>query len=198
LFTGEEALEERLTGQVSPRYLHLATHGFFLGNQALVQGEPLATNLAKQGVMNNHPIPVRSIPENPMLRSGLALAKANTSIRLGGDEGIVCAEKLLGLNLFGTDLVVLSACNTGIGKVQDGEGVYGLKRAFLMSGAKTLIVSLWQVPDEETKELMTIFYLGLIRGKSKATALADAKKDVASRKPNPFYWAAFVLIGNPD
>jgi CHAT domain-containing protein len=198
LFTGEEALEERLTSQVSPRYLHLATHGFFLGHQNFIKSGLPATNLPKPGVLGNRPTPVRSIPENPMPRSGLALAKANTSIRLGGDDGIVCAEKLLGLNLFGTDLVVLSACNTGIGKVQDGEGVFGLKRAFLMSGAKSLVVSLWQVPDEETKDLMTIFYLGLIKGKSKATALADAKMDVASRNPNPFYWAAFVLIGNPD
>jgi CHAT domain-containing protein len=101
------------------------------------------------------------------------------------------------MNLAGTDLVVLSACNTGLGRIQDGEGVFGLKRAFILAGARTLVVSLWPVPDQETKDLMVAFYQGLLAGKPKVRALADAKQSVAMLKPDPYYWAAFVLVGNP-
>ncbi len=133
-----------------------------------------------------------------MLRSGIALARANASIRKGQDDGLVCAEKLLGMDLAGTDLVVLSACDTGVGKVQEGEGVFGLERAFLLAGARTLVVSLWPVPDDETRQLMEAFYKGMAAGRTKVQALAEAKRRVAARKPHPYYWAAFVLHGNPD
>ena len=90
--------------------------------------------------------------ENPMLRSGIVLAGANTSLREGRDDGVVSAEKILGLRLKGTELVVLSACETGVGEVKGGEGVFGLKRAFILSGAKTVVMSLWSVPSKETTE----------------------------------------------
>ena len=92
--------------------------------------------------------------ENPMLRSGIALAGANVSIREGRDGGIVTAEKATGLNLAGTGLVVLSACDTAVGEPKVGEGVFGLKRAFILAGAETLVMSLWKVTDEETKALI--------------------------------------------
>jgi CHAT domain-containing protein len=201
---GSGALESGLMSVKAPHILHLATHGYFLGHQDTSIEDKLLGSAGRGvklvgngGALSAEPR-IDSKLENPMLRSGIALARANTSIQKGDDEGLVCAEKILGMDLFGTDLVVLSACNTGVGKVQDGEGVFGLKRAFILAGARTLVVSLWPVPDEETKDLMVQFYKGLVKGKTKAQALAQAKKLIANKKPDPYYWAAFVLVGNPD
>jgi CHAT domain-containing protein len=132
-----------------------------------------------------------------MLRSGIVLAGANTSLREGRDDGVVSAEKILGLRLKGTELVVLSACETGVGEVKGGEGVFGLKRAFILSGAKTVVMSLWSVPSKETTELMKNFYKFMAEGKTKAGALRQAKMELMKKKANPFYWGAFVLVGNP-
>jgi len=99
--------------------------------------------------------------ENPLLRSGIAIADANNALKSGATErsdGFVTAEKILGLKLRGTDMVVLSACDTGLGEVKAGEGVYGLRRAFTQAGTLSLVMSMWQVPDQETKELMVEFY----------------------------------------
>ena len=96
-----------------------------------------------------------------MLRSGIALAGANNALKSGEVEksdGIVTAEKILGLRLRGTDMVVLSACETGMGEVKTGEGVFGLRRAFTQAGTKSMVMSMWSVPDKETKELMVEFY----------------------------------------
>jgi len=124
-----------------------------------------------------------------MLRSGLALTGVNLSmLREGKDEGIMSAAKVMGLRLTGTDLVVLSACETGLGDVQSGEGVFGLKRAFILSGAKAVILSLWSVPSKETMELMTMFYSLMADGKSKAEALRQAKLALMKTKANPFFW----------
>ena len=136
--------------------------------------------------------------ENPMLRSGLVFAGVNKSIKEGRDDGILTAEKILGLRLKGTELVVLSACKTGTGNVSTGEGVFGLKRAFILSGAKTVVISLWSVPAKETTELMTDFYQLMEQGKSKAEALKQAKLNMKAKKDNPFYWGAFVMVGNPE
>jgi CHAT domain-containing protein len=111
---------------------------------------------------------------------------------------MVSAEKILGLRLKGTEIVVLSACETGVGGVRSGEGVFGLKRAFILSGAKTIVMSLWSVPSEETTELMTKFYTLMSEGKTKAEALRQAKIDMMKKKGNPFYWGAFVLVGKPE
>ena len=144
--------------------------------------------------------------ENPFLRAGLALTGANRSLALEGvAEGILTAEKILGLNLRGTDLVVLSACETGMGDVKNGEGVYGLRRAFTQAGAKSLVMSLWEVPDKETKELMVSFYKNLQSGKTnRAAALRNAalkqRETVKARygSDNPYYWAAFVFLGEAE
>ena len=144
--------------------------------------------------------------ENPFLRSGLALAGANRSLAQEGvTEGILTAEKILGLNLRGTDMVVLSACETGMGDVKNGEGVYGLRRAFTQAGAKSLVMSLWEVPDRETKELMVSFYKNLQSGKmNRAEALRNAalkqRQTVKSRygSDNPYYWGAFVFLGEAE
>jgi CHAT domain-containing protein len=144
--------------------------------------------------------------ENPFLRAGLALAGANNSLaQEGATEGILTAEKILGLNLRGTDMVVLSACDTGMGDVKNGEGVYGLRRAFTQAGAKSLVMSMWEVPDVETKELMVNFYKNLQSGKmNRAEALRNAalkqRQTVKSRygNDNPYYWAAFVFLGEAE
>jgi CHAT domain-containing protein/tetratricopeptide (TPR) repeat protein len=205
-YTGKAATESVLTQSKSPRILHLATHGFFLSDQdwssmmdEKTRGIKIVgkdKNIAKK--------PVRI--ENPFLRAGLALAGANNSLaQEGTTEGILTAEKILGLNLRGTDMVVLSACETGMGDVKNGEGVYGLRRAFTQAGAKSLVMSMWEVPDVETKELMVNFYKNLQSGKmNRAEALRQAaltqRQTVKARygNDNPYYWAAFVFLGEAE
>ena len=183
----KEALQEVLFATQYPRVLHIATHGYFLPDQKITPQ------------LGRDPLPPDALKvyENPMLRSGIALAGANTSQKQGKDYGLVSAEKVLGLKLKGTELVVLSACQTGVGDVQAGEGVFGLKRAFILSGARTVVMSLWSVPSQETTELMTSFYAKWAGGKSKAEALREAKLQLMKENPNPFFWAAFVMVGDP-
>jgi len=190
-YQDNEALEEVLLQVESPRILHLSTHGYFLGKEdiKILQRWQTSFDINK----------IKDIGiENPMLRSGIALAGVNASIKEGRDDGLVSAEKILGLNLKGTELVVLSACNTGVGGVQSGEGVFGLKRSFILSGAKTVVMSLWSVPSKETSELMIDFYTLMSNGKSKAEALKQAKLNMKAKNPNPFFWGAFVMVGNPE
>ena len=207
VYTGREALEEVLWRTGTPTILHLATHGFFLNDLDLsafvdesvrgIQVVPLASEQAGR----------KDKFENPLLRSGIALAGANNALRFGGTErsdGIVTAEKILSLKLRGTDMVVLSACDTGLGEIKAGEGVYGLRRAFTQAGTRSLVMSMWQVPDQETKELMVEFYKNIRSGKmNRCQALRQAAlkqlKTVRARygNPNPFFWGAFVFMGEP-
>jgi len=190
-----EAVEDVLFQAEHPRILHLATHGYFLNQEEVTEG----------GQVRGISIKVKEGPEgegfvkieNPMLRSGIVLAGVNTSLEEGSDAGMVSAEKILGLKLKGTDLVVLSACETGVGDVQSGEGVFGLKRAFITSGAKTVVMTLWSIPSKETTELMTDFYTLISEGKSKAEALRQAKLKMAAKMGNPFFWGAFIMVGDP-
>src|SRR5947209_13439711 len=140
--------------------------------------------------------------ENPMLRSGLALAGANTWLRAGNlpeeaEDGLLTAEDVTTLDLLATELVVLSACQTGLGHVQVGEGVFGLRRAFVLAGAKTLVMSLWKVPDEQTQELMIDFYQRILSGQSYIDALRAAQLATKAKHPDPFYWGAFIFQGDP-
>ncbi|OHE17304.1 MAG: hypothetical protein A2X96_01750 [Syntrophobacterales bacterium GWC2_56_13] len=205
-YTGETARESVLMQSKSPRILHLATHGFFLSDQdwssPMDEKSRGITITAREAPAGKKPVRI----ENPFLRAGLALAGANRSLAQEGvTEGILTAEKILGLNLRGTDLVVLSACETGVGDIKNGEGVYGLRRAFTQAGAKSLVMSLWEVPDRETKELMVSFYKNLQSGKMhRAEALRDAalkqRQTVESRygNDNPYYWGAFVFLGEAE
>ncbi|GFK92551.1 hypothetical protein NNJEOMEG_00376 [Fundidesulfovibrio magnetotacticus] len=194
VFLGASALEEALLTLKRPRVLHLATHGFFLeGGEA--EGQ-------RSGILPTRAAGPES--ENPLLRSGVLLAGANSAIKQGGSEGVVTAEKLLSLNLNGTELVVLSACETGLGDVKNGEGVFGLRRALLQAGAQGLVMSLWSVPDRETGELMAAFYRNLATGKmTRPQALRQAMQEqrtiVRERhgSDNPYYWGAFVYLGEP-
>jgi len=141
-----------------------------------------------------------------MLRSGLYFAGANrvlsgASPPLDLEDGVLTAYEAMGLNLQGTELVVLSACKTGLGRVSNGEGVFGLRRALQVSGAEAVLMSLWSVPDQETQELMTLFYAKWLSGKSKHEALREAQLELRAKikerdgQDLPFYWGGFVLVG---
>jgi CHAT domain-containing protein len=216
LYTDKDAREEELFRHPSPRILHLATHGFFLEDQDLsafvspTRGEGLVFDSARARpkiVKAETSPPGGPLPqfENPLVRSGIVLAGANTAAGTDtASEGIVTAEKIPGLKLRGTELVVLSACETRLGAVQSGEGVFGLRRAFTQAGAKSLVMSLWSVPDKETKELMIRFYQNLLSGKlNRREALRQAalkQMQVVKDRygaPHPFYWGAFVFLGEP-
>jgi len=209
IYTGKMALEEILMNKGAPRILHLATHGFFLNDLDL---SALRDDSPGRGINEVSMIP-KSAPlkkvkiENPLLRSGIALAGANNTLGssdMEKNDGIVTAEKILGLRLRGTDMVVLSACDTGVGEVKAGEGVFGLRRAFTQTGAKSLVMSMWSVPDRETKELMVEFYRNIQSGgMNRCQALRQAalkQMEIVKERygnANPFYWGAFVFAGEP-
>ena len=184
---GASATEASLLAVKAPWALHLATHGYTLASaEPTWTRDQLDSGLALPGL------------RNPMTRTGLALAGANLAMAGQGGQGLFSADKVLGLDLSGTSLVVLSACNTGLGTIQDAEGVFGLRRAFMLAGAQTLVVSLWPVPDADTRKLMGLFYRGLARGLSKGEALLQAKRHMRTLSPHPRDWAGFVLVGNPS
>jgi CHAT domain-containing protein len=185
LLTGVGATEARLKKAAAPRILHIATHGFFLTDE-----------LPATDRVGTRAISARAKIENPLLRSGLALAGAN--LRSGaGDDGILTALEASGMTLWGTKLVVLSACDTGLGVVKNGEGVFGLRRAFVLAGAETLVMSLWPVSDYVTRELMTGYYQNLKQGLGRGAALRQVQLDMLQRKgrSHPFYWASFIQAG---
>ncbi len=189
LYLDQKASEEALLSLKSPRVLHLATHGYFLEEETSDGAMPL--DLTEQGIPD-------AAWEHPSLRSGIALAGANQSLKEGGDEGLVNAIKIESMNLHGTELVVLSACDTGMGNIHNGEGVFGFKRSFVLAGAQTLILSLWKIPDQTTRQLMTNFYTYWTSGLSKSESLRRARLEIRKSYDHPFYWAAFQLVGNPD
>jgi CHAT domain-containing protein/tetratricopeptide (TPR) repeat protein len=177
----EAAFKQSASGK---RVIHLATHGFFLEEQC---GGDTA------------------IRENPLLRAGLVLAGANHRQSAGPDDedGILTAEEVASLNLQGTELVVLSGCDTGTGEVRAGEGVLGLRRAFRIAGAETLISSLWPVSDEDARDWMSIFYRARFRhDRSIAESMRTAMRTQLTRRrakgqsTHPFYWGSFLAVGN--
>jgi tetratricopeptide (TPR) repeat protein/CHAT domain-containing protein len=199
---GGLATKRQLENANSPRILHIATHGFFLPDQALVPGTKDSQTDRGKSAAADTANPLSRGVENPLLRSGLVLAGANTWLS-GKTEspeaanGILTAEDASGLDLLFTDLVVLSACQTGLGDIKVGEGVFGLRRAFLLAGAKTLLMSLWKIPDEETRMLMEGFYKRILEGKPRADALREAQLAVKAAIPEPLYWGAFICQGDP-
>jgi tetratricopeptide (TPR) repeat protein len=207
-FKSQLASEAALKEIESPNILHIATHGFFLKNIDIGDGNHAARGMVtvsddEESLGSGMKI------NNPLLASGIALSGANRVHRGvdedgDGEDGIVSAMEIMGLNLQGTSLVVLSACNTGVGDVERGQGIFGLRRAFQMAGARSLLMSLWKVPDSETVDLMRRFYLNLYGGKSKVDSLNMSIKDTMREIKNirgtdhPFYWGGFILIGNPE
>lgn len=192
------------------RILHFATHGFFLGDECAsaldnsrAVGGLVASARPKAGAAG----PTRRsqpLPENPLLLSGLAMAGANRRAAAGPDEddGILTAEEVASLNLQGTEWAVLSACGTGLGQIKAGEGVLGLRRAFQVAGARTVIMSLWPVEDRATRTWMRALYDGRLNNHlNTADAVRNASLEVLQSRrargqsTHPFYWAAFVAAG---
>jgi tetratricopeptide (TPR) repeat protein len=195
LFIGNNATEKTIKSVNNPKVLHIATHGFFEKDMANKED-------------NNTPAEAEKITENPLLRSGLMLAGASITlynkrhfvfnsnkIESGFEDGILTAYEAMNLNLDNTDLVILSACETGQGEIINGEGVYGLQRAFVIAGARTIIISLWKVNDETTQKLMSSFYQELIKTGNKETAFKNAQSALKNLFPEPYYWGAFVMVG---
>ena len=186
-YTNENASEKTLKSIDYPGILHIATHGFFVDEHEVSSTFMLgaATEYARQ---------------NPLLRSGLLLSGASNFIqnnfRIDEENGILTAYEAANLNLDNTELVILSACETGKGDVQNGEGVYGLQRAFQVAGASAIIMSLWKVDDQATQELMTSFYQSWMNGSSKAEAFRQAQLQTKIKYNHPYYWGAFVMMGN--
>jgi CHAT domain-containing protein len=201
LFTGPNADKANLLAAESPRFLHLATHGYFLDSRRMgLESDPFVvkrTYVDDYGRVSKEALP----PLDPMLFSGLALAGANR--RDSRVNGLATAFELEGMNLAGTQLVVLSACETGLGGATTGAGVIGLQRSLRRSGAGAIVVSLWDVPDEETSQLMEKFYARVLKGTRPAAALREAmmelrvEREEAGKDARPFYWGAFVLVGDP-
>ena len=197
LFLGSEATKERLLRLPPPGILHLATHGFFLED---APQRPDSRALGQFGVLGEDTRP--HYPPDPLLRSGLVLAGASAPAPSGAsaaypsaEHALVTALELAGLDLWGTQLVVLSACDTGRGDVKLGQGVYGLRRAFLVAGAETVVMSLWKVNDETTRILMEAYYRHLLAGQGRATALREAMRELRRTQPHPHYWAPFLAMG---
>lgn len=223
VLTEARATEAAVKALRAPGILHIATHGFFLPDQkqedSIAQsarglglgGDPATAAIAARG-------------ENPLLRSGLALAGANERGGTGaaaaaGEDGVLTAYEAAGLDLWGTRLVVLSACETGVGEVQNGDGVYGLRRALVLAGSESQVMTLWQVSDDATRELMIEYYRRLQAGAARGEALravqlamlSGAQKATGGQQrglggdqpgtrraanwSHPFYWAAFIQSG---
>ncbi|MCC7026571.1 MAG: CHAT domain-containing protein [Saprospiraceae bacterium] len=196
LVKGHDATEEsiKMIGKLkmpSPRILHIATHGYFFPDPKL--------NVAG-GVNIRQETNVFKISDHPMMRSGLIMAGGNAawkgvSSTNDKEDGIWTAYEISQMDLTNTELVVLSACETGLGDIQGNEGVYGLQRAFKIAGAKYLIMSLWQVPDKQTSLLMTTFYKKWLVDKlSIPQAFQGAQKELRELGFDPYQWAGFILV----
>jgi tetratricopeptide (TPR) repeat protein/CHAT domain-containing protein len=195
---GEDLVKLEAPGK---QVLHLATHGFFLGNCA----SALDAQSEYGGLVPSRHQPPPLEGENPLILAGLALAGANRRASAGPDEedGILTAQEIGAMDLSSVEVAVLSACDTGVGEVRSGEGVFGLRRAFCVAGVRTLVMSLWSVDDQATRDWMRAFYNGwLVDGLSKAEAVHEASLAALRSRRNtgknthPFYWGAFVATGD--
>jgi CHAT domain-containing protein/Tfp pilus assembly protein PilF len=196
LLTKRQASKTALSQMRSPRLLHIATHGFFLEDQNLTSaGERGAETLTYDPERTLQQLERRSGVEPPLLRSGLALAGANE--QKDDDNGILTALEVTGLNLWGTKLVTLSACDTGVGEVKKGDGVHGLRRALVLAGAETQVMSLWAVSDQATRELMVSYYGKLKQGQGRGEALRRAQLEMLKKvnRRHPYFWAGFIQSG---
>lgn len=192
--TGAQARESLLKQAHGPSILHIATHGFFGPAQ---RRDTAAADVLEQLQDLTRP-PIFDPGENLLLRSGLALYGANDRRDGEGGDGILTALEASGLDLSGTKLVVLSACETGVGNVLNGEGVYGLRRALVLAGAESHVISLWKADDEMTKNLMMAYYRKLRQGQGRTEALRLAQLEVLRdrKHAHPYYWACFIPSGD--
>lgn len=185
----KDASEKNVKAIKAPALVHIATHGYFLQDAGEEEGTVFGINAQRAA-------------KNPLLRSGLILAGAGKSLDGSGggditsnDNGILTAYEAMNLDLEGTSLVILSACETGLGDIKSGEGVYGLQRAFQVAGAEALIMSLWKVDDAATQMLMTNFYTNWIKLGNKQKAFKQAQLQLMTKYKDPYYWGAFVMMG---
>lgn len=181
------AAEENIKELNSPKIFHIATHGLYKPTAEIT----LAGEIQGGEIL---------LTQNPLMRTGLLLKGAGdllekTDYNYNMENGILTAYEAMSLNLDKTDLVVLSACETGLGDLEAGEGVYGLQRAFLVAGAKVLIMSMFKVDDEATQKLMTKFYQKWLNTNNLRQSFIDAKMELRSEYPEPIYWGAFIMIG---
>ena len=200
LRVGRDAREAELKAVVSPRVLHLATHGFFLSDQEFKRTNALRDSwIGNSGTRWNASLPKEEW-ENPLVRCGIALAGANHAGQITnalGEDGVLAGLEASLLNLQGTELVILSACDTGKGEVRIGEGVMSLRRAFRIAGAQTVLASHWKVSDKATSRLMTEFIRRWRSGEPRAKAWREAQLSLLHSKEyaNPYFWAGFTLTG---
>jgi CHAT domain-containing protein/tetratricopeptide (TPR) repeat protein len=190
--TGARATKAAVKRVRGPSILHIATHGFFLQSDP----RPPARETARAGDTTRLGKWVVQV-DDPLLRSGLALAGANSSGPAGSDDGVLTALEMAQLDLRGTKLVVLSACDTGVGEVRSGEGVYGLRRALALAGAESQLMSLWPVSDRSTRDLMIGYYEGLTRNLGRGEALRQVQLRMlrGGARNHPYYWASFIQTG---
>jgi CHAT domain-containing protein/Tfp pilus assembly protein PilF len=201
-YTATTATEAQLK-KVAPEsnILHIATHGYFYAdpdeiNEALTEESETEEELVFRGNTKSLGMTAFVNSKNPLMRSGLAFANANdvwNKQDLIGEDGVLTAAEVATLDLRKTELVVLSACETGLGDIKGSEGVYGLQRSFKMAGVNYIIMSLWQVPDKETAEFMSTFYTNLLKYKEVSQAFIITQNSMR-KKYDPYFWAAFVLI----
>ncbi|MEM7549065.1 MAG: CHAT domain-containing protein [Bacteroidota bacterium] len=183
-----EASEEAIKQVNNPKIFHIATHGFFTPTAEVKEN------------LDNIELSEAEAAENPLLRTGLLLSGAGdllnkTDFNYNIESGILTAYEAMNLNLDYTDLVVLSACETGLGDLAIGEGVYGLQRAFLVAGAKNLIMSLFKVSDEATQKLMVKFYQKWLETGDKRNSFIEAKKEIRNEYQEPIFWGPFIMMG---
>lgn len=186
-YVEQAATEEQVKGVNSPKIFHIATHGFYRPSQQITLESELGSSEA-------------TLNQNPLMRTGLLLRGAGdlmnkTSYNYNMENGILTAYEAMNLNLDKTDLVVLSACETGLGDLEAGEGVYGLQRAFLVAGARVLVMSMFKVDDDATQQLMLKFYQKWLNSGQLRQSFIDAKKELRVDYPQPIYWGAFMMIG---
>jgi CHAT domain-containing protein len=198
MLIGGQATKAALATIVGPAVLHVATHGFY-ARDAMAPSAPLAAPdlLERDMFIEGGASPAGSSalgdPTEALDRAGLALANANTR-----PDGIVTAREIANYDWWGTQLVVLSACETGVGAVRSGDGMYGLRRALALAGAESQVVSLWNVGDSSARALMGDYYGELAGGAGRAEALRQAKLHLMRqpRYAHPYYWAAFIPAGD--
>jgi len=186
-YTEKSASEENLKDLNSPKILHFATHGFYKPTPQITLEEELEGSEA-------------TLNQNPLMRTGLLLKGAGdllekTDYNYNMENGILTAYEAMSLNLDKTLFVVLSACETGLGDLEAGEGVYGLQRAFLVAGSNFLIMSMFKVDDEATQKLMLKFYQKWLNSGNLRQSFIDAKKELRVEYPEPIFWGAFMMIG---
>lgn len=186
LYLRASANETNLKAINPPKLLHVATHGFFKSDVVFEDDKEYNSGYS-------------NAEQNPLFRSGLLFAGSANNNTLSNnydeEDGVLTAYEAMNLNLDNTELVVLSACETGIGEVKNGEGVYGLQRSFMVAGAKAVIMSLWQVDDNTTQQLMVHFYENWLTGTDKFESFKNAQLELKEKYADPFHWGAFIIIG---